>query len=82
MIQDEIPVENFIALFGRKPVVVWHDQSLGETLTTFRQERAHMAIVRDVMSEGGVSYRVNYGLIWSYWCVIVYEPDCREIHSM
>eukprot|EP00981_Chlorochromonas_danica_P012184 scaffold4610_cov180-Ochromonas_danica.AAC.1 len=51
--EDEIPVENFIALFGRKPVVVWHDQSLGETLTTFRQERAHMAIVRDVMSEGG-----------------------------
>jgi Mg2+/Co2+ transporter CorC len=36
-------------------MVVWHDQGLGETLTGFRQERAHMAIVRDVLSEGEVS---------------------------
>lgn len=32
--------------------MVWHDQLLGETLTNFRQERAHLAMVRDVFAEG------------------------------
>ncbi len=53
--QDETPVRNFIELFGRKPAVVWHDDKLGETLSKFKAERAHMAIVRDVVSEGTVS---------------------------
>lgn len=35
-------------LFGRKVPVVWYDQKLGETLRVFREERAHIAIVRDV----------------------------------
>ena len=41
-------------LFGRKPAVVWHDSKLGETLSMFRQEKSHMAIVRDVECEGEV----------------------------
>eukprot|EP01031_Cornospumella_fuschlensis_P028941 gene28941-34930_t len=62
--EDEIPVENFIGVFGRKPMVVWHDQKLGETLQMFRQERAHMAIVRDVRSEGdGDPYYIVTGII-------------------
>ncbi len=48
-------MRNFIQLFGRKPAVVWHDDKLGETLSMFRQQRSHMAIVRDVVSEGLVS---------------------------
>jgi hypothetical protein len=36
-------------------MVVWHDQKLGETLSMFRNERAHLAIVRDVENEGDVS---------------------------
>jgi CBS domain containing-hemolysin-like protein len=42
-------------LFGRKPAVVWHDSKLGETLSMFRQEKSHMAVVRDVECEGVVS---------------------------
>jgi len=53
--EDETSVEAFVDLFGRKPMVVWHDTSLGETLAMFRQEHAHLAIVRDVVSIGNVS---------------------------
>jgi metal transporter CNNM len=53
--EDETPVRNFIELFGRKPSVVWHDDKLGDTLSMFRHTRGHMAIVRDVVSEGNVS---------------------------
>lgn len=42
-------------MFGRKPAVVWHDQNLGDTLRMFCEERAHMAIVRDVQYSGNVS---------------------------
>ena len=50
--------------FGRHPVIVWHDQLLGEVLATFRRERAHLAIVRDVVSEGdGDPYYKVVGLI-------------------
>lgn len=52
--EDDIPIENFISLFGRKPIVVWHDDKLGQTLATFRDERSHMAMVRDVDNSGEV----------------------------
>jgi hypothetical protein len=45
-------VSNFVEFFGRKPVMVWHDQLLGETLATFRREHAHLAMVQDVFVEG------------------------------
>jgi metal transporter CNNM len=54
--EDEIPISNFLDLFGRKPIFVWHDDKLGETLSTFRNERAHLALVRDVENEGDVSH--------------------------
>ena len=47
-------MRSFMDLFGRKPAVVWHDSKLGETLSMFRQEKSHMAIVRDVECEGEV----------------------------
>lgn len=37
--QDETTISNFVRLFGRQPMVVWHDQKLGETLTLFRKGR-------------------------------------------
>jgi hypothetical protein len=53
-----------VEFFGRKPVMVWHDQLLGETLATFRRERAHLAIVRDVVFEGdGDPYYKVVGII-------------------
>ncbi|RYH13696.1 hypothetical protein EON65_35005 [archaeon] len=65
-------------------MVVWHDQKLGETLQMFRQERAHMAIVRDVCSEGeGDPYYIVTGIItlediveeilgelYGVWCMV------------
>jgi metal transporter CNNM len=52
---DEIPMINFIELFGRKPIFVWHDDLLGDILSLFRQERAHLALVRDVENNTEVS---------------------------
>lgn len=49
-------MRNFIQLFGRKAQFVWHDDRLGETLSMFRQMRGHMAIVRDVVSQGEVRF--------------------------
>jgi hypothetical protein len=37
--QDETTISNFVRLFGRQPMVVWHDQKLGETLSLFRKGR-------------------------------------------
>ncbi len=48
---DETPIANFVRLFGRQPIVVWHDQKLGETLSLFKKGRSHMAIVRDVKDD-------------------------------
>ena len=53
--EDCTPVQGFLSLFGRKPGVVWHDSKLGETLTMFKQEKSHMAVVRDVESAIDVS---------------------------
>jgi metal transporter CNNM len=50
--EDEIPVSSFIRLFGRRPVVAWHDERLGEILTTFKKEKSHIAVVRNVNSTG------------------------------
>lgn len=62
--EDDIPISNFVDMFGRKPIFVWHDDKLGETLATFRNERAHLALVRDVENqcEGDPFYKV-VGLI-------------------
>jgi CBS domain containing-hemolysin-like protein len=51
-------------LFGRKSMVVWHDSKLGETLNMFRQEKSHMAIVRDVECEGEVSADISVLNVW------------------
>ena len=56
-LQDETPVRSFMDLFGRKPAVVWHDSKLGETLSMFKAEKSHMAIVRDVEYPGEVRAR-------------------------
>ena len=45
-------MRNFVHLFGRKPAFVWYDNKLGDTLSMFRLEKSHMAVVIDVVSEG------------------------------
>ncbi len=39
--------------------MVWHDSKLGETLSMFKAEKSHMAIVRDVECEGEVSSSIQ-----------------------
>lgn len=52
-------MRSFLDLFGRKPAVVWHDSKLGETLSMFKAEKSHMAIVRDVETVGGVRAAIH-----------------------
>lgn len=49
---DATPVRNFIQIFGRSFHVVWPDDRLGEILLLFKKGKSHMAIVRDVNTEG------------------------------
>ena len=43
---------SFVRVFGRQPLVIWNDQTLGETLTLFKNGGSHMAIVRIVNNSG------------------------------
>ena len=44
-----------MVLFGRQPLVAWHDDQLGETLASFRKEKSHIAVVRNVNDHGMVN---------------------------
>lgn len=48
---DEMPVRDFIKIFGRGANVVWLDDKLGDVLTYLKKGHSHMALVRDVYSE-------------------------------
>eukprot|EP01035_Chromulina_nebulosa_P017330 gene17330-22874_t len=45
---DEVPIRNFMSLFGRPIQTVWPDQKLKEVLKLFRKSHVHIAIVKDV----------------------------------
>ena len=45
-----------MVLFGRQPLIVWHDNQLGETLASFRKEKSHIAVVRNVNDRGLVRF--------------------------
>ena len=47
-------MSSFVALVGRVPLVAWHDDQLGETLASFRKNKSHIAVVRNVNSTGPV----------------------------
>lgn len=46
--EDEIPVKNFVQIFGRGLHVVWPDDKLGDVMKLLKKGRSHMALVRDV----------------------------------
>ncbi|KAL3763742.1 hypothetical protein ACHAW5_006186 [Stephanodiscus triporus] len=50
--EDEIPVKNFVQIFGRGLHVVWADDHLGDVLKLLKRG-SHMALVRDVNSGDG-----------------------------
>jgi len=47
--EDETPVKRFAEILGRMFEVVEDNDKLGDVLTTFKQGRGHMAIVRGVV---------------------------------
>jgi len=49
---DETPIRNFVQIFGRDLHVVWPVDKLGDVLRELRTGRSHMALVRDVVSDG------------------------------
>jgi len=51
--EDEIPVKNFVQIFGRGLHVVWPDDKLGGVLKLLKSGRSHMALVRDVNDGDG-----------------------------
>ena len=46
--EDEIPVKNFVQIFGRGLHVVWPDDKLDDVLKLLKSGRSHIALVRDV----------------------------------
>lgn len=52
--EDEIPVKNFVQIFGRGLHIVWPDDKLGSVLKLLKKGRSHMALVRDVNDGGGM----------------------------
>lgn len=48
---DEIPIKDFVKVFGRGAHVVWPDDSLGEVLRILKKGSSHMALVRDVNND-------------------------------
>lgn len=50
-------MKGFVVLFGRQPLIVWHDDQLGETLASFRKEKSHIAVVRNVNDRGLVRFQ-------------------------
>jgi metal transporter CNNM len=46
--EDEIPVKNFVQIFGRGLHIVWPEDKLGNVLKLLKKGRSHMALVRDV----------------------------------
>jgi len=51
--EDEIPVKNFVQIFGRGLHVVWPDDKLGDVLKLLKRGRSHMALVRGVNEGDG-----------------------------
>mmetsp|Transcript_22085 Transcript_22085/g.41725 ORF Transcript_22085/g.41725 Transcript_22085/m.41725 type:complete len:939 (-) Transcript_22085:304-3120(-) len=51
--EDEIPVKNFVQIFGRGLHVVWPDDKLGDVLKLLKHGRSHMALVRGVNEGDG-----------------------------
>jgi hypothetical protein len=71
-------------LFGRKAGVVWHDSKLGDTLNVFRQEKSHMAVVRDVLATGNVSTNSCSGKIEvpSVMVVVGFLPQTDPVYKV
>ncbi|KAL7479688.1 hypothetical protein ACHAW6_005423, partial [Cyclotella cf. meneghiniana] len=55
---DEIPVRNFIEIFGRGLHVVWMEDKLGSVLKLLKKGRSHIALVREMNHSDGTLDRL------------------------
>lgn len=61
---DNVLISKFLQVFGRKPLIVWYDQLLGDVLSMLTAEGTQMAIVRDVQCDGECDpYYVMKGVV-------------------
>lgn len=62
--EDEIPVKNFVHIFGRGLHFVWADDNLGDVLKLLKSGKSHMAVVQDVNEgDGGDPFYEVKGII-------------------
>eukprot|EP01029_Cantina_marsupialis_P012982 TRINITY_DN2879_c0_g1_i2.p1 TRINITY_DN2879_c0_g1~~TRINITY_DN2879_c0_g1_i2.p1 ORF type:complete len:503 (+),score=170.14 TRINITY_DN2879_c0_g1_i2:400-1908(+) len=62
--QDKLPVRSVIQFFKRSLETVWFDSKLNGVLTTFKNGVSHLALVKNVNSEGeGDPFYENVGII-------------------
>ncbi|DBA02543.1 TPA: hypothetical protein N0F65_011015, partial [Lagenidium giganteum] len=50
--KEEVPLQQFVQVFGRGAQRVWADSTLGEVLRVFKKGGVHMALVYDVNNSG------------------------------
>jgi metal transporter CNNM len=49
--QHDIPVRNYLHIFGRQPIKFYPDEKLGDCLVKFKKGRSHMAVVHEVNND-------------------------------
>ena len=73
-------MSSFVALVGRVPLVAWHDDQLGETLASFRKNKSHIAVVRNVNNTGPV--RICLLKMHKYKCTLLYFSEMTHNYEV
>ncbi|KYQ93310.1 hypothetical protein DLAC_05977 [Tieghemostelium lacteum] len=61
---DKVPLRTILNLYKRQLLKTWHDTTLEQMLTEFKQGRSHMAVVHKVNNEGeGDPFYENVGIV-------------------
>ena len=74
-------MSSFVALVGRVPLVAWHDDQLGETLASFRKNKSHIAVVRNVNNTGPVRTIYFKWMILSFYIQFNLDESQRIVES-
>ena len=73
-------MSSFVALVGRVPIVAWHDDQLGETLASFRKNKSHIAVVRNVNNTGPVRRKIFLFKMHAYCTLLYLFLFCKITH--
>ena len=75
-------MSSFVALVGRVPIVAWHDDQLGETLASFRKNKSHIAVVRNVNNTGPVRISIRIFLFKMHACCTLFCLFCFYFYKI